>query len=198
MSVSDPTNEDDILDFDPRNLPASLRKAIGLVAASSALTESVVQSGIAGCLGVDPEYGWAITTHLNGPTRDQILRSVAEIRIEDLDALDELDRLLDDVSEATAARNNHIHNQWCRKPSTAQVYAVKIKARGRVETELIETPIEQIEADAKRIYDTGIALYQFFLDHNLISTMPSEPRPRGHKSKAARKERRKAMGKARP
>jgi hypothetical protein len=51
-------------DFDPRNLPQDLLAAIGLMTTSAAHTESCVDEAIAGCLGIDYEYGQAVTTHM--------------------------------------------------------------------------------------------------------------------------------------
>jgi hypothetical protein len=76
-------------DFDPRNLPQEMLAAIGLVTACSAQTEYIVEQGIAGCLGVDFEFGAAVTTHMAAPLRDHVLRAVAEIKIDDLDDLDD-------------------------------------------------------------------------------------------------------------
>ena len=101
-------------DFDPRNLPQEMLTAIGLVAACSAQTENIMEQGIGGCIGTDFEYGFAITTHMNAPLRDHVLRAVAEIRIDNLDDLDELDRLLDEINKASTKRNAYMHHTWCR------------------------------------------------------------------------------------
>lgn len=191
-------DEDDIplLDFDPRNIPMRYQRAIGLVAASSAQTESMVQMAICGCLGVDAEYGWAITTHMNATMRGQVLRSVAEIRINDLDALDELDEILDAISAANLLRNDHVHNEWCIYPKTGQVFVVKMKARGRLESDLIPVSIDKIKADAQLIYDLGIQLFSFLQRHKLVANLPPPDRPRAHKSRAERKKRRKLASKS--
>src|SRR5262249_19922847 len=56
-------------DFDPRNLPKDLLAAIGLMTTSAAHTESCVDEAIAGCLGIDYEFGQAVTTHMTMPLR---------------------------------------------------------------------------------------------------------------------------------
>lgn len=195
MAYDFPIGEDDVFDFDPRNLPASYRKAIGLVAASSAQTEAVMQYAICAFLGVDAEYGWAVTAHMNATMRDQVLRATAEIRIDDLDALDQLDDLMERIGTANGKRNGHVHAEWCRDPKTDNVYAATIKARGRVESSLVKVAVDEIEADAKLIYDLGIELMNFVHAMGLEAPLPPPIRPRGHKSKAARKQRRKSMGK---
>ena len=99
-------------DFDPRNLPQDLLAAMGLMTTCAAYTESCVDEAIAGCLGVDYEYGQAVTTHMTIPLRFNVLKSAAEIRIDDLDALDELDVLLDRLDEAFNKRNAVVHHIW--------------------------------------------------------------------------------------
>src|SRR5262245_39382817 len=71
-------------DFDPQNLSHDLLAAIGLMTACAAQTEFCVEVGIAGCLGVDAEYGQAVTAHMAMPLRFSVLKSAAEIRIDDL------------------------------------------------------------------------------------------------------------------
>jgi hypothetical protein len=174
-------------DFDPRNLPQDMLAAIGLMTACAAQTESCVEAGIAGCLGIDFEYGKAITTHMASPLRDSALRATAEIRIDDLDALDELDRLLDRVSEAFAKRNAVVHNCWCRDPENGSVFTVKETARTRVQSDLIPMTVNQIKGDALFVYQAGMDLYVFLMAYKLLPPFPPYGRLRGHKSKAARK-----------
>jgi hypothetical protein len=181
-------------DFDLRNLPQDLLAAIGLMTTSAAHTENCVDEAIAGCLGVDYEYGQAMTTHLTMPLRFSILRSAAEIRIDDLDALDELDVLLDRIDEAFKKRNAVVHHAWCRDP-TGNVVMVKQTARQRVEIEAIPMSADQVKLDALFVYDAGIALFSFLRTHNLLSPFPAAPRPRWHKSKEERKKRRERKSK---
>jgi hypothetical protein len=54
FAMSDPFKK---YDFNPHNLPQNLQAAIGLMTACAAQTESIVEMAIAGCLGVDSEYG---------------------------------------------------------------------------------------------------------------------------------------------
>jgi hypothetical protein len=181
-----------VYDFDPRNLPQDLLAAIGLMTASAAQTEDCIESAIAGCLGVDVEYGKAVTTHMAAPLRDSVLRSVAEIHINDLDALDELDVLLDTVNEAYAKRNAVVHHAWCRDPDTGAIFTHKETSRARFESELIPMSVDQVKSDALFIYDAGMALYTFLIIRKLIPPHPPSNRFRGHKSKTARKKRREA------
>jgi hypothetical protein len=177
-------------DFDPRNLPQDLLAAIGLMTTSAAHTESCVDEAIAGCLGVDYEYGQAVTTHMTMPLRFDVLRSAAEIRIDDLDALDELDDLLDRLKEAFGKRNAIVHHMWCRGQETGNIFMVKETARARVEVNSIPMSADQLKVDALFVYDAGMALFQFLKAHNLLPPFPTAPRPRWHKSKEERKKRR--------
>lgn len=176
-------------DFDPRNLPQDLLAAIGLVITSSAQTEQLFESAIAGCLNLDVEYGAIVTTHMPMPLRFSILRSAAEIRIDDLDVLDDLDELLDRVTKAFDKRNTVIHNQWYRDPETNALFAIKETARTRYEMELIPMSVDGVKSDALLIYQVGMDLMMFLTAHSLFPEIPPV-RPRAHKSKAARKVRR--------
>jgi hypothetical protein len=179
-------------DFDPRNLPQDLLATIGLMTASAAQTEGCIETAIAGCLVVDFEYGKAVTTHMAAPLRDSVLRSVAEIKIDNLDALDELDRLLDKVNEGYAKRNAIVHHTWCRDPDTGAVFTHKENARARLESDLIPMSVDAVKRDALFVYQAGMDLYSFLMALRLFPPFPPKGRFRGHKSKAARKKRRQA------
>jgi hypothetical protein len=179
-------------DFNPYNLPQKLLAAIGLMTACAAQTESVIEEAIAGCLGVDSEYGRAATTHMTMPLRFSVLRSAAEIRIDDLDALDRLDSLLDAVDEAFNKRNAIVHHSWCRDPMSDAIFTVKETARTRLETNLLPMSVDAVERDAFFVYEAGMNLMGFLGEHSLIPPFPPADRVRGHKSKAARKKRREA------
>jgi hypothetical protein len=177
-------------DFDPRNLRQDLLAAIGLMTTSAAHTESCVDEAIAGCLGIDHEYGQAVTTHMTMPLRFDVLRSAAEIRIDDLDALDALDVLLDRLKQAFNKRNAVVHHMWGRDPKTGNVMMVKETARQRIEIESIPMSADQVKDDALFVYETGMALFSFLKAHSLLPPFPNAPRPGWHKSKEERKKRR--------
>ncbi len=81
-------------DYDPNNLPDDLLAAIGLLTACFAQTEEFVEDAVAGLAGVDYEVGLALTTHMPMQMRLDAIRASAEITIDDLDALDELGRVV--------------------------------------------------------------------------------------------------------
>jgi hypothetical protein len=182
-------------DFDPRNLPQDLLAAIGRMTTSAAHTESCVDEAIAGCLGIDYEYGQAVTTHMTMPLRFDVLRSAAELRIDDLDALDELDALLGRLDEAFKKRNAVVHHMWCRDPKTGDAFMVKETARQRVDIQAIPMSTDQVKDDALFVYDAGMDLFWFLKAHNLLPPFPTALRPRWHKSKKERRQRRERKAK---
>lgn len=141
---------------------------------------------------LESDYSTAVTTHMNAPLRDNVLRAAAEIRIDDLDDLDELDRLLDEIKTAFDKRNAYVHRSWCRHPDTGECFTVDIEARGSVD-QLVPIIVDQIKADAARIYDAGMSLMTFLAARKLLPTLPAARRERAHKTKAARKKRRKKL-----
>ncbi len=149
------------LDFTPYNLPEEYLTAIGIVSTATAQTEDILQNAIAGLLKVDIEVGWAVTTHMANPLRDSCLRSLAEIQIDDLDTLDELDLLLDDIKAAFAKRNNIVHNLWCHDINTKEIYTVVTSARTRLEVDITKVDLQSIGEAATSMYTAGINLQNF-------------------------------------
>jgi len=182
-------------DFNPNSLPSAFLKAIGEVTANAAQTEHIVEMAIAGTVGADMEYGGALTTHMSAPLRDDVLRSIAQIRINDLDWLDELDELLDSVHEAQKKRNKIIHNSWCIEPESKDVFRLAISSRGSFEMELIPMTVPEIEEISALIYSAGINLLGFIRDKGLMPPEPPADRPRFAKDRKTRKARRRKMGK---
>ena len=180
-------------DFDPRNLPKDLLAAIGLMTTSAAQTESIVEMAIHCFLDIDLEYGQAVTTHMAMPLRFSTLRASAEIRIDDLDTLDELDDVIANIEEAFIKRNAIVHHTWCRDSDTGKCFTVKTNARTRVETDLLEMEVDKIEDDALFVYEAGMKLMTFLMAHEFRQKLPPLDRFRSHKSKAARKKRRKEI-----
>lgn len=182
-------------DFDPHNLPPKLLAAIGLALTSYAQTERMIQDAIAGCLGVDSEYGAAVTTHMAMPLRFSVLKSVAEIRIDDLDALDELDDLIIRAEDAGNRRNAIAHHSWCHDPKTGDIFTVKETARSSYSMDLIPMTISKVESDAEFIYQVGMDFMLFMKLNGLHPPIPPS-RNRFHKTKPERKKRRDALMKS--
>jgi len=178
-------------DFDPHNFPGNIHRAIGLAVTCGAQTESVIAMAIAGCLGLDVEYGAAVTTHMTLPLKFSVLRSAAEIRIDSLDDLDTLDLLLDEVDKALGKRHIWAHANLCKDQDTGELFLIKQVARSRLEGDRVPVSAASIRADAETIYKAGMDLMAFITERGLLPALITPPRPRGHKAKAARKRRRK-------
>jgi hypothetical protein len=175
-------------DFDPHNLPAEFRAAIGHAIACAAQTEGILGMAIAACARIDFETGLALTTHMTVPQKVSALRTLAEIHIDDLDALDTLDEIIGNLETASTKRNDIVHHEWCRDPDTNDVFRVKFVARTSLMAEQTLVTVEQIEADAEFIRKAGMALSSFMIEHGIEPIVPP-PRPRAHKTKAARRKR---------
>jgi hypothetical protein len=178
-------------DYDPRNLPKAVLESLGLAIACASQAEEVISLAIGGCLGLDIEHSIAATTHMALPLKFSVLRSAAEIRIDDLNDLDELDKLLEDVDKALGKRHLFAHAEWCQDPDTKQLFLVKKVARTSVNAEKTSVTPESVRADALTIYQAGMALMEFIAARELLPAIPATKRPRFHKTKAERKKRRK-------
>jgi hypothetical protein len=176
-------------DLSPSKLPQDLLAAIGAVVSASSQTENVLNHAIAGCIGIDAEYMIAVTQHMPLPLKFSVLYSTAEIRIDDLDALDELDRLAADVKAALDQRNGIVHDSWAVSKKDGVLFRISQSARIRVELDAIPIAIEEVVKVGATVEAAGLALMKFLMLQGLLPPMPSG-KPRGHKSRAARKKRR--------
>ena len=93
------------LDFNPYSLPKEYVEAIGLACANYAQTEDCLQMAIWGLLGIDAEMGWALTTHMPFPLRESVVKSLSQIKFEDLKDIERLDQILSDIKGAADKRN---------------------------------------------------------------------------------------------
>jgi len=182
------------LDFDPRKLPRDYLEAIGLACACYAQTEDHLQMAIAGLLKIDSETGWAVTTHMTAPLRESVLKSLSDMKFDDLAEIEAFDIHLADVAEAGDRRNSIVHHMWCTDEQTGEVFQVRTKARTRVAVELTPISLESIQNDAKFIYDAGIELLRFLLTRNLIPALPARGRARFDKRKAIKANKKKSVG----
>jgi hypothetical protein len=184
-------------DRDPRKLPPDLLASIGLMATSAAMTENIVEIAVAGFLRVSTDYGLTLTPHMNMPLRLDVLKSAAEIRIDDLDVLDEFGELLGRIKEAFGKRNDVIHDLWFRNSHTGEVGRYQKKARGKLEMKFITTSADEVRRDALLVHEVGMELATFLRRHNLWPRKQRvRPSPLWFK-RAARKEREKKKGRDR-
>jgi hypothetical protein len=181
-----------IYDFDPHNLPPELLRAIGLVTAAAAQTESIVQQFIGALLGIDEVEVIALTAHMSAPLKDHVARALIELNAVSADVVDLVDELLDDIEEAAEKRNVVVHNALARHPDTGEVFSVREKARGSLQVSLQPVSVKEVEKDAAAIYEVGMNLMRFMLAYGLKPadrTRPIRaPLDRRKKARQARKD----------
>jgi hypothetical protein len=119
-----------IYDFDPRNLPPELLRALGLVTAAAAQTESIVQEFIGGLLGIDHIETIALTAQMSANLREQIARSLLELNAANSWVVDTVDDLMDAIAAATEKRNHLVHTQWLamKRPEKYSACASRLAA----------------------------------------------------------------------
>lgn len=184
-----------IYDFDPRNIPPEALQAIGLVTTASSQTESMVRQLIGGLLGIDHLKTGALTTHMAGPLKDHIARSLAEIIAPDIKSLDELDDLLDAINLAFEKRNVIVHNEIMRDPATDELWSWREKSRGSYQLELKPIRVEDLREDAATIYKVGMDLMEFMMRAGLLPELRETPmREPLDRRKSAREKRRNTGG----
>ncbi len=176
-----------VYDFEPRNLPKEILESIGLIVANAAQTENITKQAIAGCLGIDMEYGGALTTHMTAPLRFDVLKAVAEIKLDEVDDLDELDALLENCKAGFAERNRIAHCSWCRDPSDNLTFIIEESARETYAMKMTAIDAGKLKQEADYIYWAGLDLYEFLSRNDLLPDYPPSDRQRDHKSKATRK-----------
>jgi hypothetical protein len=152
-----------IYDFDPNNLPPEMLRAIGLVVAASAQTESIVQQFIGAVLGIDEVETIAVTAHMSHPLKDDIARALIELNASRAEVVDMTDDLLDAINNAFEKRNVLVHNSFARHPETGEVFSHREKARGSTQIELKPIRVDEIEQDAALIYKVGMDLMSFMI-----------------------------------
>jgi hypothetical protein len=180
-----------IYDFDPNNLPPDYLQAIGLVAMAAAQTESLIGDFIGTLLGIDGIETLALTTHMNGPLKDHVVRALAELNAVSIEIIDQIDDLMDAIGDAMSRRNIIVHNPLIIHPDTGEILSHRLKARGSLQLELRPISVEEIKQDAGLIYEVGMDLVAFMMFYNLApKNRPLPPRMPFDRSKKARAKRR--------
>lgn len=187
-------NGNELLDFEPGNLPADHLTAIGLMSASASHTDSIIEMAIAGMLGLDGEQGWAVTAHMSAPLRESALKSAAEIALQDERALNELDDILKAIKAAATDRNDMVHGSWAYRKSDKTVLLVQQEARTHVSVTSRPVAVDEIKLKAMALYEAGINLIRFLIAVDKMPPLP-KPRLRGVNTPKERKVRAKLRGK---
>lgn len=150
-----------LYDFDPRNLPQELLAALGMLAASSAHTESIVQQAISGFLGLPWNKGLVVTAHLTMPQRFHMLEAAAkEINLDETN-VNELKLHISRLKLAFDQRNQALHRSWCRDQATGCVHVVTETARGKLKVHVEAGDAQTVLDTANEMYDAGMELYKF-------------------------------------
>jgi hypothetical protein len=180
-----------IYDFNPNNLPAKYLRAVGLVAATAAQTEHILQEFIGALLGIDHIQNLALTTHMSYPLKDNIIRALAELDAPNLDELDKIDELLDEAESAINKRNIIVHNAFAIHPDTGEILSHRLKARGSLQLEFKPVSVEELEQDAATIYKVGLNIMDFMISRNLAPRVRikalRQPVNRGKKARTKRR-----------
>lgn len=192
MKLTPEGNE--VLDFDPQNLPQEHLAAIGLMSAAASSADGIVEMAIAGMLGIDGEQGYAVTAHMSAPLRASVLKSAAEIVLTSPSALDDLDKLLAAIKQAADDRNAFVHGSWCVRPSDGEVLLVRQEARTHVEISSRPVTVDEIKLKAVALHHAGLDLMEFIMAVDKLPLIPRK-RERGINTPKARKASRKKEGK---
>lgn len=185
----------EVLDFDPANLPQDHLAAIGLMSAAASSTDSIIGMAIAGMLGIDGEQGYAVTAHMSAPLRASVLKSAAEIAISNPKLLDALDDIMEAIKNAANERNDIVHGSWCVRPSDGTVLLVQQEARTHVVITSRPVTVDEIKLKALTLHEAGMDLMRFITMLGLIPALPRTDRQRGVNTPKARKAARKKDGK---
>lgn len=149
-----------VYDFDPRNLPQELLTALGLVVASAAYAEDIIDQAIGGMSRLDFEYTGCLTTHMTMPIRFKALRSTAKITL----PKEDYDTLLDIVSRLEKAfdeRNAIVHNVWVTDPGGGETILLKETASREYKIDLIAKSTRAVQTVAANLYAVAMELYVF-------------------------------------
>ena len=130
---------------------------------------------------------------MTAPLREGVLKSLTDMKFDDLSEIEAFDIHLANVSEAGDRRDRIVHHMWCTDEKTKEVFQMRTQARTRV-SGLTPISLKSIQADAKFIYDAGVELLRFLITRNLIPALPERGRARFDKRKAVKAIKKKRAG----
>ena len=188
--MAKPTFLPDKPDFTPANIPPEYLQAIGHLVVASSFLEMNLQAAIHGLARLDREYGAALTTHMTGPNRLSALESVAELTLNDIPKIIEVEDIIGEVRNSSASRADYVHAFWCRDEETNEVYTYREVSRTGLDVKISRPSAAAITREARAATKLGIKLWSFVHDAGLLPASPI--RPRGHKIKRKRKKFRKS------
>ncbi|MGP1283014.1 MAG: hypothetical protein ACTS1X_08565 [Parasphingopyxis sp.] len=184
-----------VYDFDPSNLPDDYLRAVGLVVVSATETEAVMRDFIGALLGIDNIESIAICAQMPFRLKDDIIRTLNELKAPSASELDNLDDILDQITEAIERRNAIAHSSFPIHPETGQVFRFKEKARRKLSADWVEVTVEELLSIAKEVHEAGLALQGFMAERGLGPRKREEPlREPISRKKKARDDRRAEYG----
>lgn len=164
-----------IYDFDPTKIPDDILKGIGLVIVSATETEAIMQICIGALLGVDNVDSVAICAQMPFRLKDDVIRTLNELKAPSASELDKLDDILDRIASAMNIRNAIAHSSFPIDPETKKVYRFKEKARGALTADLVEVNQAELTSIATEVHESGLALQSFMISRGLYSRERQAP-----------------------
>jgi hypothetical protein len=184
-----------VYDFNPNNIPDEYLQAIGLVIASSSQTEEIMGHFLGALLTVDEVETVALHTHMSMPMKTDIIKAILELNAPSASAVDDVDDLLDRICAAVERRNEVAHNKFAIHPQTGEIFSLRIKARGSLQSELKPVTADDLRSVASEIYHAGLALQDYMTQNGLSPRSRERPlRQQFKRKKSARNARRGKFG----
>src|SRR5690606_29810176 len=144
-----------VFDYDPRNLPPELLKAVGLAITSWVQTENVIKQVIAGMLRLTFIQGLAVTTEMSNHHLLNALSTLADLEFDEHEQ-DLLAPLVKRLRKGCTARNELSHDQWYRHPKTNELFLRRDSAKGSIKISSVPRTVAEIEMAAAEIYQVGM------------------------------------------
>jgi hypothetical protein len=100
--------------------------------------EALIEDLLAGMMGAELKYVWALTANINISTRIEALRAVGRMRLS-ASAFIEFESALDQFRMLVPFRNKLVHGLWTDSddPSLAEVYVIKSSGKIKHQSEYV-------------------------------------------------------------
>jgi len=121
-----------VYEFDPQKLPADFLSALGLTIASAAYADAVIVDAIGALAGLSLAENIAITSHMTGPVRADVVRTLAEDKIPDLNLRTEFLSRFNRLIESLKKRHLYAHALWFQDRQRTGIQFVSYSARGSI------------------------------------------------------------------
>ncbi len=112
---------------------------IGLVVTTSSFLEAVIEDLIAGFLGTDVQWVYAITAEINMSTRIESLRTLARLRLSPED-FEDFESRLNGAKILVPFRNKIVHGLWTQVAlDFCEVAALRARGKLRMQIEYVNS-----------------------------------------------------------